>query len=421
MNAPTPPTFEFAPDSEPFARDPHPTYAWLRSNAPVYHWAERDALLISRMAELREFFHEPRLSADARLWEHYPGAELFSQPRYAAWDRLNRAGLFQLEPEDHARVRKLASVALTPRAVRRMDAMVQHAVDESLAALTATAKQTEVVNICDFAEPIPLTVICNLLGVPTRYRAAFRRFGIAVIRAAQPYATIEARNEIADAATQGVALLEQIIGEARATEPRPETLLGDWIDANEDTQRLSDDELLGLVNALIVAGSDTTVHGTCYAVHALLRHPEALRELQADRSLLRGAIEESLRWDLFGKMGLVRYATEDFEFCGTWVRKGQLIMALSAAAGRDREVYEDPDRFDIRRDHLANATFGSGRRFCIGANLARSEMMCAVETLLLDRFPEAELAGPAVIDHANPVMRAMIDLPVRLGPDRSRA
>jgi cytochrome P450 enzyme len=416
MDTPTPPTFEFAPDSERFSADPHPTYAWLRTNAPIYHWAERDSLIVSRMAELREFFNDPRLSTDMRLWEHYPGNDLFSQPRYSAWARLNRSGLFQLPPADHARVRKLASVALTPRAVRRMNATVQRAVDESLAALIAN--KTEIVNVTEFAEPIPLTVICDLLGVPIHYRAAFRRFGIAVIRSIQPFNGIEELDEIADAATEGVALLEQMIGEARAADPRPATLLGDWIDANEDADRLADDELLGLVNALIVAGSDTTVHGTCYAVHALLRHPEVLRELQADRSLLRGAIEESLRWDMFGKVGLVRYAVEDFEFCGTPIRKGQLIMALPAAAGRDGEVYEDPDRFDIRRDHLPNLTFGLGRRFCIGANLARSEMMCAVETLLLDRFPEAELAGPPVIDHDNPVMRAMINLPVRLGPDR---
>lgn len=418
MDTPTPPTFEFAPDSERFSADPHPTYAWLRTNSPIYDWAERDTIIVSRMAELREFFAEPRLSTDMRLWEHYLGNELFSQPRYAAWTRLNRSGLFQLPPADHARVRKLASVGLTPRAVRRMNASVQRAVDESLAGLVASvASKEEVVNINDFAEPIPLTVICDLLGVPIHYRAAFRRFGIALIRSLQPYNGIEAYNEIADAATEGVALLEQMIDEARAADPRPATLLGDWIDANEDAQRLTDDELLGLVNALIVAGSDTTVHGTCYAVHALLRHPEALRELQADRSLLRGAIEESLRWDMFAKIGLIRYATEDFEFCGTPVRKGQLVMALSGAAGRDGEVYEDPDRFDIRRDHLPNLSFGLGRRFCIGANLARSEMMCAVETLLLDRFPEAELAGPPVIDHGNPVMRAMINLPVRLGPD----
>lgn len=419
MDTPTSPTFEFVPDSEGFAADPHPTYAWLRSNAPIYHWLERDSLVVSRMAELREFFNEPRLSVDPRVWEHYPGSELFSQPRYAAWARLERSGLFQLPPADHARVRKLASVALTPRAVRRMDATVQRAVDESLAAVIANmvASNSEVVNICDFAEPIPLTVICDLLGVPQHYRAAFRRFGLAVIRSIQPFKRIEELDEIADAATEGVALLEAMIGEARAADPRPATLLGDWIDANEDAQRLADDELLGLVNALIVAGSDTTVHGTCYAVYALLRHPQALRELQADRSLLRGAIEESLRWDQFGKVGLVRYATEDFEFCGTPIRKGQLIMALSGAAGRDAEVFEDADRFDIRRDHLPNLTFGLGRRFCLGANLARSEMMCAVGTLLLDRFPEAQLAGPPMLDHENPVMRAMIDLPVRLGRD----
>ncbi len=417
-DTPTASTFEFAPNSERFSTNPYPDYAWLRTHAPLYYWAERDALLVSRAAEIREFFTDPRLSSDVREWAHYPGDALFAQPRYAAWARLNRASLFQIPAEDHARVRKLASVALTPRAVARMDAAVQRAVDASLADLIADG--AEVVNLRDYAEPIPLTVICDLLGIPTDMRAAFRRFGVAVIRSVQPYLDIEELNRIADAITEGVALLDQMIADARALDPRPQTLLGSWIDAVEDQQRLNDDELLSLVMALIVAGSDTTVHGTCYAVYALLQHPEALRELQADRSLLRGAIEESLRWDLFGKLGLMRYATEDFEFCGTPVREGQLVAALAGAAGRDPELYEDPDRFDIHRDSRQNLSFGLGRRFCLGANLARSEMMHAIETLLLDRFPAAELAGAPQIDHADPVMRAMINLPVRLGPDHGK-
>lgn len=419
MDSPSPaPTFQFDPNSERFALDPYPDYAWLRANAPIYHWRERDALLISRMAELRAFFQEPRLSGDVRHWEHLPVNELFNQPRYAAWTRLNRHGLFQLAPEDHARVRKLASVALTPRAVRRMEGSVRRAVDEALAELIAGGE--EVVNLCGFAERIPLTVICDLLGVPAEYRADFRRFGLAVIQGIQPYNTVEVLDQIADTVTEGMALLERMINEFRTPAPggeRPQNLLTDWIDANEDNARLSDDELIALVGALIAAGSDTTVHATCYAVQTLLNHPEALRELQADRSLLRGAIEETLRWDGFGKIGLMRYATEDFEFCGVPVRKGQLVAALGGAAGRDGEVFADPDRFDIHRDHLPNLTFGLGRRFCLGVNLARSEVMCAIETLLIDRFPEAKLAGPVVIDYDNPVMRAMTELPLRLGRD----
>jgi cytochrome P450 len=380
------------------------------------------------MAEVRAFFQEPHLSLDVRHWEHHPGSDMFNHPRYAAWGRVLRSGLFQLAPEDHARVRKLASVALTPRAVGQMHGAVRAAIDESLAELIAGTDADErgevigVANIRDFAEPIPLKVVCDLLGVPTHYRADFRRFGIAMIESTQPFHDAEAIERIADAVTEGVVLLERMIGEFRAlpTEQRPRNLLTDWINANEDNQRLNDEELLGLVAALIIAGSDTTVHGTCYAVHALLTHPEALRELQDDRSLLRGAIEESLRWDSFGKVGLMRYAIRDFDFCGAPVRKGQLVTVLLGAAGRDSEAYVDADRFDIHREHLPNLSFGLGRHFCLAANLARSELMSAVETLLIDRFPEAELAGPVVVDHQNPVMRAMTELPVRLGRDHGR-
>jgi cytochrome P450 enzyme len=419
MDVPTQGPFVFNPDSEHFALDPYPDYAWLRANAPIYHWRERGALVISRMAELREFFNEPRLSSDVRAYEHYPGEALFDQPRFRAWARVNAVSLFRLSPADHARVRKLASVALTPRAVRQMDDAVQRAVDDSLAQLIAD--RAEVVNVREFAERIPLTVICDLLGIPDDLRATFRRFGISVIRSVQPYLELEVMHEIADAFTEGVGLLEQVIAERRAMVERPDDLLTRWIEANEDQQRLSDDEMIGLVAALIAAGSDTTVHGTCYAVHALLLHRDQLRELQADRSLLRAAIEESLRWDGFGKIGLVRYASEDFEFCGTPVRKGQLVAALGGSAARDPDAYVDADRFDIHRDHLQNLTFGLGRHFCLGANLARSELTHAVETLLLDRFPEAELAEPPTIDPSDPIMRPMTNLPVRLGPDHRSA
>lgn len=417
MDTPTS-SFSFNPSSPDYTRDPQPTYAWLRDHAPVYHWRERDTVLVSGAKQLRELFTDERLSLDIRNWAHYGGDELFGQPRFAAWRRVNEAGVFFLPAKDHARVRKLASAGLTPRAVKRMDATIEATIAEILARMS---EGREILDVAEYAEAIPLTVICDIVGVPEGERQAFRQFGMTVIRAVQPTQDMELLNSYADAYTEGVAMLERVIEERRAMTDRPDDMLTDWIEANEDNERLSNDELVSLTAALIIAGSDTTVHGTCYAVYNLLQHPEALAELRADRSLLRGAVEESLRYDFFGKSGVMRYALEDFEWEGVSIRKGQMVMGLIGAAGHDPQVHEDPERFDIHRAHHMDLTFGLGRHFCLGANLARSELTHAVEKLLLDEYPQAELAGEPVLDYDNPLMRAMKQLPVRLGPKSEAA
>ncbi len=414
-----PDDFVFNPDSEQFASDPYPTYAWLRTNAPIYHWAQRDTLLLTRLEDLRTFFTHDQLSTDITNWDQHPGAKMFAQPGFEAWGAMISSSVFLLSPADHARVRKLASVALTPRAVRAMDGAVRQAVEDSLDALTASGD--EVVNIRDFAETIPLTIICDLFGVPREMRADFRTFGLSAIRSVQPNLDPASLGEIAAGFTLGAGLLEQLIEARRADPEPPADLLTSFIQARDEAHRLSTGELTALIFALITAGSDTTVHGTCYAVLALLQHPQALAELQADHSLLRGAVEESLRWDNFGKVGLFRYALSDFEFAGVPVHKGQAVGGLVGAALRDPEVFPDPDRFDIHRDYQANITFGLGRHFCLGANLARAEIMKAVEVLLLERFPHATLAGDPVVDYNNSIIRSIEELPVRLGTDQGKA
>ena len=407
--------FVFDPNSEAFSYDPYPTYAWMREHAPAYYWAERDMIVLTRLEDMRTFFTHEQLSTDIHQWAHFPGEAMYSQPGLEGYAWMIRNTLFNMPPEDHARVRKLSSVALTPRAVRRMHDSIAATVDRYLDELVAPG--AEVVNIRDLAEPIPLAVICDLIGVPAELRADFRKFGQAAIKSVQPTNDPETLREISANLSAGMALVERMVVERRADPNPPDDLLTDFIRANEEGRGLSDDELMMIIFGLITAGSDTTVHGTCYAVYSLLRHPEALAELQADRSLLRGAIEETLRWDSFGKIGLYRYALEDMEIAGAKVRKGQAVSVLSGAAGRDERTYERADEFDIHRDYLGNLTFGLGRHFCLGANLARAELTQAIETLLLDRFPEAKLAGDPVIDVENPVMRPITDLPVRLGPD----
>lgn len=416
----TPPSdasFVFDPTSEAFAYDPYPTYAWLREHAPVYYWAERDTYVLSRMEDARSFFTHELLTTDVHVWEHHPGMSMYDQPGFEAFGRINKASLFNLSPQDHARVRKLTSVALTPRAVRRMHDSIAAIVDRTL---DEVASQGEVVNIRDFAEAIPLAVICDLVGIPTQLRAEFRVFGQAAIRSAQPTTDGETLASLADAFAQGAALLERIIEDRRSDPNPPDDLLTDFVQACEEGQRLSNDELISIVFALIIAGSDTTVHGTCYAVQTLLSHPEALAAIRADRSLLRAAIEESLRWNSFGKLGTYRYATQDMELFGVKLRKGQAVVMLMGSVLRDERAFERPDVYDIHRDQHNNLTFGLGRHFCLGANLARAEIIQAIETLLLDRYPEASLAGEPVVDIANPLMRPMVELPVRLGPDHGK-
>lgn len=413
MEQPTSPSFTFEPNSERFVRDPYPDFAWLRENAPIYYWGEYDNWLISGAEQVRKMLTDERLSASVKDWAHYNGS-LFEQPRFAAWAKINAAGLFVLDSAAHARVRKLASVAFTPRAVSRLDDSIDAIVGASLDRVTAGG--VEQINVRDYAEVIPLEVVCDLLGIPADDRAAFRRFGVVVVNSVMPSTDMAQLEASADAHTEGFALLERIIGERRAMSQRPDDLLTDLIEANEDGQRLTDIELISLTSGLIAAGSDTTVYGICYAIRSLLRHPEALRELQTDPSLLRGAIEESLRWDFFSKAGVMRYALADCEWEGVQLRKGQMLLGMINAAGRDPAVYEDPDRFDIHRDYRQNLSFGLGRHFCLGANLARSEIMRAVEALLIDRYPQATLVGEPVFNLNNVLMRETTELLVRLGP-----
>jgi len=164
----------------------------------------------------------------------------------------------------------------------------------------------------------------------------------------------------------------------------------------------------------VIAGAETTTHLLSFAVWNLLRHPDQLALLRADPSLVRGTVEEVLRFDSFGKVGSPRYARDAMSLCGVEVRRGQMVLALGPAALRDPDVFPEPDVFDIRRDNSRSLTFGSGAHYCLGASLARLEGEVALDALFR-AFPDMRLAGvPSYAQHAS--MRKMAALPVRLHP-----
>jgi cytochrome P450 enzyme len=396
---------EFHPEDPAYIEDPYPTYRRLREEAPRYHWAVADAWIVSRYEEVVAVMRDPRLTLSRAAWEHAPRPAEGATPD--AFQRLMSRMLFQLSERDHTRVRKLASPAFTPRAVEAMRGRTERIVDDLLARCEGRA---EIDVMADLAAHVPVRVIGAVLGIPAHFEASFRAFAAAMVELINPWLPPEEAARALAVIPEGLALLEELVAERRRA--RSDDLLSTLIHHEEDGERLTTEELLSLVGAIVIAGAETTTHLIAFAVWNLLRHPDQLALLRAEPDLLRNAIEEVLRFDSFGKLGNPRYALEPYPLGDVTLRPGQMIIALLPAALRDPSVFPDPDRFDMRRDTLRSTTFGSGAHFCMGAALARLEGEVAVGRLLR-AFPRLALAGPPTYaPHVS--MRCMARLPVRL-------
>ncbi|MFE8597555.1 cytochrome P450 [Archangium violaceum] len=407
-------TREFGPDfvlnlDEPaFVTNPYPTYKWLREQAPVYHWKPRgDALVFSRHKDVRALLLDRRFSNDYRVWEFAQNTSAWP-PEHAEYKKMMDNGLFGLADADHTRVRRLISGAFTPRAAERMRGEIQRAVDD----IIAENVRGDRANLMAVTEPLPMRVISDMLKIPDAMRAEFRAFGLAVIRASTAFNKPEELFALITPMPRWVQMIRELIADRRE-HLLEDDLLSTLITAHDGGSKLTEDEMLSLIQALITAGSDTTVHAANWALYSLLRHPDQLAQLRVDPSLIRNTIEESLRYDLFGKGGLPKFAKEELEFAGQKIRKGQMVIPFVTAALHDPEVFPEPERFDIRRDVSQTIAFGAGQHFCLGAALARQELDIVVGTLV-QRFPNMRLLGePEFQPH--PIMRAMSRLEVSLG------
>jgi cytochrome P450 len=424
--------FIFDPHDPAFVNDPFPTYAWLREHAPVYRWDKGRAFVVSCHADVAHLLADRRFSTNPRDWIH--AAPLPSDGPIAEFFAFMASGLTAVPSADHLRLRRLINPAVSPRAVARMRERVQRIVDATLneAMRNETVRNETVRNETvrnetvrndairgesldvrrDFAEWLPLRVIADMLDIPATHETTFRAFSAALLNALNPWNRPEELLRIATIAIEGKAILLEIIDERRAR--LGDDLLSDLIRVEEAGDRLSSIELLRLIAALVIAGANTTVHALCFAVLDLLRHPEAWQAIVADRSLVRNAVEETLRHEPFSKFGAIpRYALEDVELRGTRIPKGEMAVPLIPATGRDPSVYPDPDRFDIHRKLSSTLVFGVGPHVCLGAALARLELEVAVGTLV-ERFPSMTLVDDTPVFRPNPQMRDMESLRVEL-------
>jgi hypothetical protein len=388
----------FLPLRKEMRRDPHPFYRRLREKDPFHRSWAADGWVLSRYADVEAVLADRRFSSDER--------NLLRYPRMRARDA--RSGLpdfyeegmgsmLRLDPPDHTRLRGLVSKAFTPRAVERMRPRIESAIDELLAGLR-DAREVELMR--DFAAPLPVTVIAEMLGIPTADRERFRHWSDETVRMMG-----DASREDRRCAWQAVQELGAYLdekAEERRRAPR-EDLLSALVAAEEAGDRLSRKELFATLVLLLVAGNETTTKLIGNGTLALLRSPGELERLRDDPSLLPNAVEELLRFD--GPVQLTsRIVLEDTELRGRRLRRGQQIVLLLAGANRDPERFADPDRLDVRRENLRHLAFGHGIHFCLGAQLARLEAQLAFEALVT-RFPRFTLADRVVEWGSNTVLR----------------
>lgn len=386
-----------------FVADPFPLYRELRQEGPVRRaviQGELEAWLVTRYEDGLAALTDPRLSSDVRdasdprLMERLPKTERDSMIRT----------MLRADPPDHTRLRRLVSKAFTARRVAELEPRVQAVADELIDAIIP-AGRADLVE--DYALPLPVTVISELLGVPVRDRFDFQRWtDDMVLQGPRPPdpAKIEA-------AWQHMHAYLTALLESKRAHPGDD-LLSALITTHDEEQRLDRHELVAMAFLLLVAGYITTVNLIGNGMAALLTHPQQLRLLREDPELLPSAIEEFLRYDGPVNPGIARFAREDLTIAGVAIPRGATVVVASAIADRDPARFADPDRLDITREDNAHLAFGHGIHYCLGAPLARLEGRIAIGTALR-RLPGLTLAVPAEELRWRPrVLRGPSRLPV---------
>lgn len=366
------------PASLPERLDPDPLLAQLRREEPLSRvqlpYGE-PGWLATRYEDVRTVLGDPRFSRAAAVGRDEPRTR----------PQLSPPGtILSLDPPDHSRLRRLVTKAFTVRRIEALRPGVQRIADTLVDAMIAAGPPRDLV--ADFALPLPVTVICELLGVPYEDRGDFRHWSDAFLSTTR-YSVDEVK-ECARAMHEYMAGLVR----ARRAEPRDDLISG-LVEARDERDQLSEQELISLCQAILIAGHETTASQIPNFVYVLLTHPDQLAAVRDDPAMVPRAVEELMRFTPLGAgAGIPRYATEDIELGGVLVRAGEPVIPAIGSANHDERVYADPTRLDLHRDAPSHIGFGHGAHHCLGAPLARMELQVALATLLT-RLPGLRFAA----------------------------
>jgi pimeloyl-[acyl-carrier protein] synthase len=391
---------QFNPMAPEFVADPYPTYHRLRAEDPVHH-SPLGFWVLTRYADVIAMLRDPRLIKE-------PIAAFVAARFGMAVPPGLGLSMLDRDPPDHTRLRGLVSKAFTPKALESLRPHIQGIVDGLLAKVEGRG---EMDLIEEFAYPLPVRVICEMLGVPVADHERFKQWGLDIARGLDAI-MLPPDSEVAQRSMAGrralAAYFRELIAERRAA-PR-EDMLSALIAAEEAGDKLNEDELMATCLLLLVAGHETTVNLIGNGSLALLRHPAELRKLRDNPGLITSAVEELLRFD--GPVQrTARIPSEDITIGDHTIPKGEMVMPFLGAADRDPAQFPDPDRLDITRGDNRHIAFGMGIHFCLGAPLARMEGQIAINTML-QRLPKLTLAIDKPEYRQSLTLRGLQALPV---------
>ena len=394
--------------------DPVGGYGRLREQAPVVRGRTPDgtpAWFVTRQADVRTVLSDPRFVNSARS---VPGVQVDS-----VRDKLVEMvgipadlahyftdSILDHDGDDHSRLRKLVSRAFTVRRVSALRPRVEEITAGLLDRISGLSEPVDLV--AEYAYPLPITVICELVGVAEEDRAAWHRWSSAFMQMQ--------RDTMPAAAREMIDHVHELI-ERRRAEPADDLLTALVHVQEEDGDRLGLDELVTMVITLVIAGHETTAHLLGNATFALLTHPDQLELLRSDPGLWPGAVHELMRFCGPVQIARMRYAAEDVELGGVTIRRGEVVQPVLVSANHDPREYADVERLDVTRRPAGRGEghvgFGHGFHYCLGAALARQEGEVALRALV-ERFPGLALASDEPEWVAVPGMRRLARLPVRL-------
>lgn len=391
-----------------YVQHPHEVHAKLRADGPVQEIQMPHGLkvwLVTRYDEAKIALTDPRISKNIlegrRLFDtHSPEGQ---ENRREVQQALT-VHMLNMDPPDHTRLRKFVVKAFTARRIE----LLRPRVEEIAAELIAKMEDGSEVDLLEaFAFPLPITVICELLGIPIDNRDDFREWSNQLLSHGTP-------DQLAQAGAAMAGFIFQHVEALAQAEPT-DTFFSALVHASDDGDRLSREELVSMAFLLLVAGHETTVNLIGNAVLALLQSPDQLQILKDRPELIAGSAEEFLRFEGPVNIATFRYTTEPVELGEVTIPADEIVMVSLISANRDPERYENADQLDVTRNAQGHVAFGHGIHFCLGAPLARLEFDVAL-TALLKRFPNLELAAEpeTLVYRDSTLVRGLHTLPVRL-------
>jgi cytochrome P450 len=366
---------------------PYPFYAQLREQAPLtrFTWGGQEMWLATDYDDVVTILKDSRFVLDrqkARLTGSEQGPRGENASRYIplAWSRH----LLNTDPPDHTRLRTLVSKAFTPRMIEQLRPRIQQIMDELLDAVQGRG---EMDLVADIAVPLPIIVICEMLGIPIVDRRSFRTWTQIIVQSQGTASGQEAAGIAAEEAF--VTYIKALLADKRVH--MDDSLTGRLVQVEEEEDKLSEDELISMIFLLITAGHETTVNLISNGMLALLEHAEQMHLLRTDPTLLPSAIEELLRYTSPVTLSAPRWASEDLTLRSKTIRRGEMVRCALLGANTDSQQFPNPEVLDILRRENSHLAFGKGVHFCLGAPLARLEGQIAIGTLL-HRLPRLRLA-----------------------------